>query len=151
MAIQRSGSRSSSLLLRTRCGLDGQRLQVDVGLEEAVEQDQAVGPGAEQPLGHVGQRAEERADLDGQRDRDRRPDGRHQVEVLVLDLRRGLLGVGGHEVDVQLQGVGAGLLDQLAVADPAAVGGAVEAADDRDRERLLGLPRQPEVVSGPVL
>ena len=33
--------------------------------------------------------------------------------------------------------------------DPAAVGGAVQAADHRDRQRLLRLADQPEVVVGP--
>ena len=61
--------------------------------------------------------------------------------VAGLDLLAADLHVGGDEIDVQLQGVGPGFLDQLRVADPAAVGDAVEAADHRDLDRLLGLLR----------
>ena len=49
--------------------------------------------------------------------------------------------VGGDEVDVQLQGVGPGVLHHLGIADPAAFAGAVEAGDDGDRHRPLGLRR----------
>ena len=55
MAIQRSGSRSSSEVDSTRRGITSQGLQVEVGLVEAVEQHQPVGAGLDQPAGQVGQ------------------------------------------------------------------------------------------------
>ena len=76
---------------------------------------------------------------------DRLPDGLHQLEVLVLDVAPRSVGVGGHEVDVQLQGIGAGLLDHAWRSGPSRRGGAVEAGDDRDRSapawRLATMPQ----------
>ena len=46
IAIQRSGRRSSSEVESTRFGATSQRLEVDVGLHEAVEQHEPVGAGA---------------------------------------------------------------------------------------------------------
>ena len=55
--------------------------------------------------------------------------GLDEVDVALLDRGAALVGVGGDEVDVQLERVGAGVLDQARVLDPAAEGDAVEAAD----------------------
>lgn len=98
---------------------------------------------------HVGNGAEKGPDLHGQGDGDRATDRGDQLQVAVLHLQGRGLGIGGQVVDVQLQGVGPGLLDHLAVVDPAAVGGAVETGDHRDRQRLLGLADQPEIGVGP--
>ena len=89
------------------------RLEVDVGLVEAVEQHQrvrAAGPASR----HVGHRAEERAELD--RDGDASP-----CRFTAAGCRRSAPRppaadgqVGRDVVDVQLQRVGAGLLDLAA-------------------------------------
>ena len=47
-------------------------------------------------------------------------DGLDQVDVLLLHLLAGDVGVDGDVVDVQLQRVGAGLLHLLGVLEPAA-------------------------------
>ena len=58
-------------------------------------------------------------------------------EIAGFHVPAGHVRVGGDEVDVQLQGVGPGVLHHLGVADPAAPAGAVEAGDDRNLHRLL--------------
>ena len=122
MAIQRSGSSSSKGVLSTSCGVRLQRLQVDVRLEEAVEQHQAVGARLDQPLGHVGHGELKygptftasgiETDSFTAATRSRYCDSTSLA---------GHVRVGGDEVDVQLQGVGPGVLHQLGVADPAAL------------------------------
>ena len=52
-------------------GLRLQALQIDVGLEEAVEQHQSVGARLGQPHAHVAHGAEVRPEFDRQRNRDR--------------------------------------------------------------------------------
>jgi len=60
-----------------------------------------------------------------------------EVEVTGLDRGRRVVRVGGDQVHVQLEGVGAGVLYQFRVPDPAAGRRAVERADDRDIELAL--------------
>jgi hypothetical protein len=58
-------------------------------------------------------------------------------------------GVGGDRVQVELYGVGAGLLHELGVVDPAAGCRAVDARDDRDCQRGLRGRRELDVPSRP--
>ena len=133
--------------VQARDRLEG--LDVDVGLVEAVEQHEAVGARPVQLLGEVRQRREERRQLDGHRDGDRLLDRPQDLDRPLLDVGAGLLRVGGDEVDVQLERVGAGLLDRLRVRQPALGGGAVERRDHRDLHRRLDLADLLEVrVSG---
>ena len=53
-----------------------------------------------------------------------------QVHLRYLDAADG--GIGRDIVDVEFQGVGAGLLDHAGILDPAARRHAVQAADDRE-------------------
>ena len=64
-----------------------------------------------------------------------------------LDLGRGQDGVGGHDVHVQLERVGAGVGQQAPVAHPAPAADGVEAGDDGDRQRRPS-PRPPGPGSG---
>ena len=64
-----------------------QGIQVDVGLEEAVEQHQAVGARLGQPHAHVAHGAEVRPHLDRQRNRDRLLHAGHEVQVAGLPRR----------------------------------------------------------------
>ncbi len=120
IAIQRTGSRSSQALAQLEPRHDLERLEVEVRLVEAVEQHQAVGAGGDGRRREVRERRVERAELDRQRDRDRRADRGDQLQVGRLDLGRGPARVGGDVVQVQLERVGAGVLDPAGVADPAA-------------------------------
>jgi hypothetical protein len=63
-------------------------------------------------------------------------DHRHQPG---LDRGGVLAGVAADRVDVELEGVGAGVGDQLGVVQPAVVGDAVERRDHRHRDRALHL------------
>ena len=72
-----------------------------------------------------------------------------QLHVHGLDRRAGDVGIGRDEVDVQLEGVGARLLDLARVLDPAARGDAVQAADHGDVDGGLGLPHVLEIAVGP--
>ena len=114
-------------------------LQVDVRLVEPVEQHQAVGAGVVEALGHVGEVAEERAELHRHRNGHLGLHRLEDVEVGLLDLGGGQVHVRGDVIDVQLERVGAGLLDRFGVLRPAADGRAVQAGDDGDFHRLLGL------------
>ena len=114
MAIQRSGRRSSAEVLSSSAGSDLHGLDVQVGLVEAVEQDQPVGAGLDQLSGQVGQGAEVRAELDRQGDPDGSADLPDHVQVVPLDLAAAQPGPRGHVVDVELQGVGPGLLERAA-------------------------------------
>src|SRR5690606_28412513 len=86
-------------------------LEVDVGLVEAVEEDQPVEAEVVEAAADVGQGAEEGGELDGDGDGDDLLDVARDVEDALLDLGAGLVGVGADVVDVELQGVGAGLGD----------------------------------------
>jgi hypothetical protein len=125
-----------------------QGVEVEVGLVEAVEQHQPVSAGPDQLVGQVGQRAEVGAELDRQRDADALADRADQLDNAPLDLGAVQLGAGGDEVDVQLQGVGAGLLEQGGLLDPAAGGDAVEAGDHRDLQAGPDLLDQHQVAVG---
>jgi hypothetical protein len=59
--------------------------------------------------------------------------------MFAIELKNGLT------VDVQLQGVGAGLLQPGGVGDPAAPGGPVQAGHHRDLQGLAGRLDEPEV------
>ena len=67
--------------------------------------------------------------------------GLDQVDVLLLDLLAGDVGVDRDVVDVQLQRVGAGLLHLLGVAEPAAVVVPLRLAMIGILHRLLALAR----------
>ena len=62
----------------------------------------------------------------------------YQVEIAGFDVPAGHDHVGGHEVDVQLQGISTGVLHHLRIANPTAAAGAVEAGNDRHAQRFLG-------------
>ena len=134
-------------------GVHGHRLEVDVGLEEAVEQHQAVGAGVAPDAAHVGQRELKYGPTltASGIESDCLTRG-HEVERAILDARSPVVvEIGGDEVDVQLQGVGPGVLHQLGVADPAARRDAVEAGDDGIESGLLGRgDRARGRLSGPV-
>ena len=84
------------------------------------------------------ERRVERRQLDRERDLDPRAHRLHQLDVARLDRRGVVRGIGGDLVEVQLERVGARLLDQAGVFDPAAERGAVETRDHRDAQTPLG-------------
>ena len=151
IASQRSRSSSSEESDRRSARHDVQRLDVDVRLVEAVEQHQAVGAGAVERRGQVRQRRVERRQL--HRDRDARSTrsaprrcraARRSTDAAALDR------VGGDVVDVQLQRVGAGLLDQPGVVEPAFAGRRRSAsAITGTRDRRLDPAELLQVPSGP--
>ena len=117
--------------------LDLEILGVDVGLVEAVEDHEAVGAGPLDPLRQVRERRIEGRELHRDRDRHGFPDGRDDGDGALLDIAPRLERVGRELVDVDLEGVGAGLLDQARVLDPALGGRAVQGRDHGDLDCRL--------------
>src|SRR5581483_6201665 len=113
-------------------GDDGERFEIEVWLIKAIEEDQAVGAAGGQAGRHVRRRAEVGGELHRDRDRNAVANVAQHVQVHLLDVGAPQADAGGDVVDVQLDGVGAGLLDQSGVVDPAPGRDAVQAADDRD-------------------
>ena len=120
MAIQRKGRRSSQAPGQLDPRHHVHRLQVQVGLVEAVEQDQAGRPGADHPGGETGHGRVVRRQLHRYRQGHAGAHVLHQRQVHLLHLCGGQLRVGGDPVNVELEGVGAGVGEQLGVAGPAA-------------------------------
>jgi hypothetical protein len=117
-------------------------------LIEAVEQYERVGTRLDDPSRKVGHRREVGAELD----RDRQPDGLPHIgddgELLVLHVGGRPARVGGDGVEVQLDGVGAGLGETSGVADPSAPARGVEACDHRNADCRLQLGDPCEVTLG---
>ena len=113
-------------------GNDGERLGVDIGLQEPVEQHQSVRAGLVQPQRHLAGRAEVRTQLDRDRHAHRFLDARQDVEVSLLDVAARAVRVAGQVVDVQLDRGGAGILHRAGVVRPTTRRDSVEAADYRD-------------------
>ncbi len=116
-----------------------QLLQIDIGLVEAVEEDEAVRAGLGQATCHEGDGAEVGPQLHGDGYLHALAHLAEDIKVHLLHLRAGDEWVGGNVVDVQLERVGARLLHEPGVARPAAGRSAVEAGDHRDVDRLLRL------------
>jgi len=108
----------------------GQVFQVDVGLVEAVKQHQGISAGGIEFPRHVGEGAEGVAELDGHGDLHAAFHLLDEIAILALDLLGGGVGIVGDIVDVQFQGIGAGLLHLFRILRPAAARDAVEAGDD---------------------
>ena len=64
---------------------DFQFFQIEIGLVEAVEQHQAVCAGIDKAAGEIGQGSDEWAELDRQRNADRRLDFCDQVHLVVFE------------------------------------------------------------------
>ncbi len=125
-----------------------QRLQIEVGLIEAVEQHQPVGAGLGESLGQMRQRGDEGAQLERDRDTHPRANRADEVDIRIFKLSPTYACVGRQVVDVQLQCIGAGLLDFMRILDPSAGRDAVEAADHRNIKRLLQPPQVIEIALG---
>ena len=110
----------------------GERVGVDVGLQESVEQHQGVRARFVEPQRHLAGRAEVRAQLDGHRDADRVLHPGQDVDVPLLDIAARDARVAGEVVDVQLDRGCAGLLHRAGIVGPATRRDTVEAADHRD-------------------
>ena len=140
MPIHRSGRRSSACVLSAIRGFDVERLEVEVGEVEAVEHHDAARAGVLEPdAANAATRRVVRRDLHG--DRASTPRRRSAPRVRVARPRSRappVRRVGGDRVQVQLDRVGAGVLEQPGVADPPADVRAVEAGDHRDVDAVLG-------------
>ena len=110
MAVQKQTEQQFAAVGKSERGLDLKQIEIEVGLVEAIEDDEAVGPGRFQPPRHVGEVAEVGADFDRDRDGDGAADLGDQIEVALFDLLGVPRGIGGDEVDVEFDGIGAGLL-----------------------------------------
>jgi sulfhydrogenase subunit alpha len=113
-------------------------LGVDVGLQEPVEQHQAVRARLVKPQCHLADRAEVRAQLDRHRHGHRVLDPAQDVDMPLLDLAAGDARVAWYVVDVQLDRRGARVLHRPRVTGPAAGRYPVDAADDRYVDRRRG-------------
>src|SRR5205085_7977114 len=71
------------------------------------------------------------------------------VQINLLDLSAGFVGVRGNVINIQFQPVGTGSLDQRGVVRPAAGRDTVEAADDGNVDRRFGVTNQVEVLVRP--
>ena len=106
-------------------------LHVDVGLVETVEEDRDHQPRLVQPVGHAGG-GEERGELHRDGDPHAALDRGEALERPVLHGDASLLRVRRHEVDVQLERVGTGLLEEARIPGPASRGVSVERRDGRE-------------------
>ena len=89
-----------------------ERLEIDVGLVAAVEEDEPVHADLLELPRERRDRGEIREDLHRDRDRDERAHGADRVERVGLERRAARPEVRGQVVEVQLEGVRAGLLDE---------------------------------------
>ena len=119
-------------------GLRPQRGQVDVGLVEAVEQRQAIGPGLHQLQREVAGAAVKRRELDRHRDAHAGLDRAQHLHAFTVDVRPVLGQVGRNAEYVELDGCRARLLELAGKVGPAGARHAVEAGDDRDAGTLRG-------------
>ena len=131
-------------------GQDLARIGVEVGLVEAVEQHKTGDARRGDLAGEVGERRVVRRQLDRERNGEVLGHAGDDLELAGLDVGRRALGVGRQPVEVELEGVGAGLFDELGVADPAAARRGVQAGDDRHGQALLGRAHIGEIVLGGV-
>jgi hypothetical protein len=129
--------------------VDLERLDVDVGLVEAVEDDEPTRPRVLELLCERREGRVERRELHRDGDRHARAHRREDVERALLDERAWLSRVGGHVIDVELERVRAGLLDLLRVLEPARGRDAVERRDDGHRDGLADAADLLEVRVGP--
>src|SRR5271166_4966870 len=93
--------------------------------------------------------AEVWADLDSDRDRDDSANRGEDVQMALLDGAAGQREIGGDEIHIEFDPRGTGLLDLLRIVDPALIGRAVEAANDRQVNRFHGAPDQGQVALRP--
>ena len=120
-------------------GAQGERFDVDIGLVEAVEEHQAIGAGRHQSLGQGRQVCVEGRQLHRQRQRHLGAHLPHDLLHLGFDGGAAEVGVGGHAVDVELDGAGARGLQAPGRRHPAAGPGAVEAGDHGNGKPLARL------------
>ena len=119
--------------------------RVDVWVQEAVEQHEAVGACRVQSHRHLAGGAEVRAELHRNREGHHRLDLANDLDMSVLDGPARGMWVAGHEVDVELERGRAGGLDPAGEVDPAANRASVEAGDHWDVDGADGLLDETEV------
>lgn len=107
-----------------------QCFDVDVRLIEPVEEYQPVRTGSIEPLCHVSECAEERTQLHRDRDRHCVLYGVQDLEVSIFDIDTGEQRIGREVVNVELDCVGASILDLLREVDPSANRNPVQASND---------------------
>jgi len=97
----------------------------------------------------VADRAEERTQL--QRDRNRHAvlDEVQDLQVALLDRLAGYREIGLDRVDVEFQPFRAGLLELLRIVDPALAGHTVQTGDHRNVDRFGGAPDQVQIAVRP--
>src|SRR5690349_1852649 len=120
-------------------GDDLEVLEVEIRLVEAIEQHQPIGAGLIELHHHVGNGAEIGAEFYRYRNSNATLHFRHQVALHGFDLYAVEGRIYGKVIDVQLERIGPGFLDEPGIADPAAGGHAVEASDHRNPDSPLGL------------
>jgi hypothetical protein len=126
----------------------GECLGIDVRLQEAVEKHECVGSGLVQPQRKLAEGTEVRAQLDGDRHRDRRLHASEDIDVAFLHVAAGDARVTREVVDVQLDRGGACVLHQASVVRPSFWGDPVEARDDWNVGGGRGTLDEAEVTGG---
>src|SRR5690242_9141610 len=101
-------------------GRDAQRLQIEIGLVEAIEEHESARACFYTTMRKIGQRAEVGTELHGNRRIDLGADILDQRDVLVLQLGGGQVSPCRQVVNIQLQRVRARRLDAPRVLHPAA-------------------------------
>ena len=114
--------------------MDLQVLEVEVGLVETVEEHGALRAGELDLAEEVGGGGVPGGDLHRDGDADRLDDLAHDEDLLGLDVGGVLVGVGGEGVEVELEGVRAGVGEAFGVVHPGAGAVGVERGDDGDAE-----------------
>src|ERR1700674_5595196 len=122
-------------------------LNIEIGLVKAVEQHEGVGTSVIETPGHVDHGAEEWGQLDGNWNLQAGLHLMHKFAIAVLDGVAAFVRVGFDRVEVELDGVRAGLLYFAGIANPAAGGGAVQTCDDGNRDGLFCALNEPREAS----
>jgi hypothetical protein len=123
-----------------------QRPNVDIRLHETVEQDQTVGARPIELASDIAKCREERREFDGDRDVQLALEIPRNLTKSMFDGEGRLVGVGDHLVHVQLECVGAGLLDQFGKSQPRFGGRPVQGRDHRNLDGALDLAHVLEIL-----
>ena len=118
MAIHRSGRRSSLLVLRTRFGATRMVSRSMSGWRKRLNKTRPLAPAWVSRSTMLGSELKNGPSLTAMGIVTTFSNSLDKLDVARFDVAGGQVGIGDDVVDIQLQGIGAGLLDQPAVAGP---------------------------------
>ena len=127
---------------QTKRRFDFQILDVNIGLVEAVEQHQGIGPGFIQTLRHISHGTEERAEFERNGNADSRFDCFQNIDVTLFQFVAGRIQIGFDRVDIQLKPISTRLLHLLGIVDPAVSSHTVQTGNNRHIDCFRSIMQQ---------